>query len=133
MNEVRAIVPEGVYSIRNRETSEYRTYRVVHQPEGVAFAPGNVILSILRGANNSTDYLPVAFLTVWQDRLFVNIWKKHKGTEWERLAMAFAKIWVAPSPYQYEILKAVNCLRCGELLTNPESIEVGMGPICRNK
>lgn len=35
-------------------------------------------------------------------------------------------------PQLAEVLEAVNCIKCGELLTNPESIKKGIGLICES-
>lgn len=34
---------------------------------------------------------------------------------------------------KYKIYKATNCIRCGEWLTNPQSIEKGIGPVCEER
>jgi len=38
-----------------------------------------------------------------------------------------------PEPKGYKIINAGRCGKCGRKLTTPESIESGLGPICRGK
>jgi hypothetical protein len=59
----------------------------------------------------------------------VVVWKRLKGTQNHKIIDAwFRIITVGISGARFELAK--HCVRCNRLLTNPESIALGVGPIC---
>lgn len=118
---------------------------------------GKRIISILIGPNNETDYTPVAF---WNDKDQVaNVWKKHKHPMsrlridgyhyparhemnmvreielklaiWASLAVREDKgYWYKEG---YRLLLEGRCVVCNRKLTDPESIETGIGPVCAGR
>lgn len=114
---------------------------------------GQRIISLLVGPDNTTHYRGVAF---WHDADgFVQVWTKHRswahkyprinGRTWsktwnkteKRLAMwadlalrGDKGFW---SSHDYGLMLEGRCVRCNRPLTDPKSIELGIGPKCRGE
>jgi hypothetical protein len=123
------VVPNGIYTVV-LEDGEHRTIRMVDDWREDAPAGGQVA-QFLNGADNTSDYAGFAF--VQGGRAFV--WKRYghrshtraaleillKGRqEWEKAGKAYA-------------VESGNCYVCNRLLTTPESVELGIGPVCRER
>lgn len=103
---------------------------------------GPWFVSVLTGANNESDY---TFLgSLWRDAdgslAFRRSAKSPIGTDAPSQAAArwlFGKLLGRPSgrilPSNVAVHHEGRCGRCGRLLTVPESIESGIGPVCAEK
>ncbi|MCP4897845.1 MAG: hypothetical protein GY906_12805 [bacterium] len=124
----------GTYTITNRETGEYRTFRIRTQGEDSSFAPGKRVLSLLTGSDNTTDYTGFAF--VHDDGSLFTVWKKKRGTKYDKYAKLVRLVLFQKAPHaleKYEVLEDCRCIRCNRKLTTPESIKSGIGPICAGR
>ena len=125
-----------IFSIENTATGDYRTFKLETQPEDADFAPGNVILSLLIGR---TEYKAFAFCGEPRGVFEVFCWKRFKDTELENHGGLVGAVidgggcYVTVSGTKYRRVDAVCCSRCGELLTRPDSIRKGIGPICETR
>lgn len=124
---VKAAKPEftvwpGLYTVVD-EAGDRRTFKVEVQASDAKFAPNSVILSVLTGPENTSDYTGFAFL----DGAKVRPWKRYAGAA-ELLRFA-ERLVTDPA----SALVAKHCARCGETLTVPESIAAGYGPVCAKK
>lgn len=135
-----AKVFNGTFTIRNRETNEHRTFSIKTQPDDAQFAPGQRIVSLLTGPDNTHSYTGFAFI----NDNGIHVWKSksnrgselYKGwTNWDWMAEMLWHI-AANIPHprfdvrRYELMHEGRCLKCNRKLTTPESIESGIGPIC---
>lgn len=129
-------IPNGVFTMigpRGHKTIKVKT--VLHGP-----LKGSRIVYVMTGSDNIMDYTGVAFLN---DDDSVKTWRKQVGSQLETIVTVFRKLFLfadeAASQTQpkslrelgYTIECAKNCVACNRLLTNPESIELGIGPECR--
>ena len=119
----------GAVTMYNPATGAHRTIRISTQSEDANFAPGQRIVSLLTGPDNTSDYTGFGFLT---DEGEVRIWRKKHGGVYE----AYARMLTEPEAYmargiQYKF--DVRCRRCNRELTDPISIDLGIGPTCREK
>jgi hypothetical protein len=123
----------GIYTVINPEApSGHRTFKVELQPADADFAPDDLIIGLLVGSNNESDYENFGFV----NRKSIGVWKKWRNrhdAETARSILADAAKIYDYSGDTDEITLAKACLRCGATLTRPDSIELGMGPTCRNK
>lgn len=131
-------VKNGTWTVRNRRTGEHRTFRIKTQRDDAKFAPGMRVLSLLTGPNNEQDFTGIAFI----DDTGVKVWSKRRGTQFEQLAQMFWLVALdlpAPHPWSegrmqdenhYEFMGEARCVRCNRKLTEPVSIETGIGPEC---
>jgi hypothetical protein len=146
MEETTAKTPgilNGFFTLRNEETGEHRTFRVRTQAEKAKFAPGSRVIGLLTGPDNEADYTGFGFV-INGDR--VAVWKSRRGhgdgwalwSKWEKLAHMFTTLVLGrKSPHfdaaKYSVKLAKRCLRCNRPLTDPISIDLGIGPVCRTK
>ncbi len=131
-------IQNGTYTIRNRHTGDYRTFRLRTQKEEARFAPGERILSLLTGSDNENSYTGIGFV---RDRE-LRTWSRVAGTQFTTLGQMFMLVVlneVAPAKLggswqdHYEVMHAGTCVRCNRKLTRPESIESGIGPECASR
>jgi hypothetical protein len=123
-------IPDGYYTAVLADGS-HRTFRVRTQSEDAEFAPNQQIIATLVGPDNSGDYKGWGFINNGR----INVWKsrQNKIGDWYEIADAalftndYKKAGLAYAT------QSGNCYRCNRLLTEPESIARGLGPICAGK
>lgn len=121
---------DGFYTVVTGE--KHFTYRVFTQDASASFAPGKQIIGFLRGTDNTQDYVNFAFV----DGSVLRIWKKYARGKFNVIEQA--KFLVGDrdgqtiAGKQYAI-QSGNCYICNRLLTTPESIEAGIGPVCASR
>ena len=119
-------LPNGLYTITNTETGQYRTFRVK------TIRKGNLadrrVLGILTGPDNESDYLFFAFV----EHDHIKLWKKFSEKPHFRFyAQIFGNMAKGLEPrtgYSFSLSK--RCLVCNRTLTTPESLARGIGPEC---
>lgn len=129
-------VPDGRYTVVHEDES-YQTLRLrtckdeqaerYHKPLGTRMA------QYLSGPDNSNDYI----LFAW---IYPNGRIQMKGdykTDSElmddlKLLLAFDSAGALDAAYAYA-KRSNRCSICGADLTNPDSIDAGMGPVCRGR
>ena len=120
----------------NPATRGHRTVKIHTQAFDAKFAPGERVASLLTGPDNGHDYTGFAFVKpdgqvyVWRSRCLEE--KNGGETRWQKLADMIA------NPGKYEAHGVVYqfatvCRKCNRVLTMPESVRDGIGPICRGK
>lgn len=117
----------GYITITNPLTGDHRTIRIATQAKDATFAPGERIVALLSGPDNTNDYEQFGFVRNGR----VIVWHKKRGGAFD----AYANVLNHPKwfqenrglTYQFD----TRCRRCNRQLTTPESIESGIGPICR--
>lgn len=137
------MIRDSIFTVENTTTGEFRTFRLETQPPGATFAPGRRVLYLLNGPENKADYKGFAFV----DGERVHVWKGRKAeafepSQFEKLARfleKFLRVIASAGPVSteektecggYRLLYASPCSRCGELMTVPDSIRRGIGPVC---
>lgn len=129
------VLHNGVYTVKNRKTGEYRTFRVKTQKKDASFAPGQRVIGLLTGSNNESDYTGFGFVS----DAGVAVWTKKRGdgvtkSAWEWYAEMVWTLGVdaglSPFAEQYTMELAGQCCICNRMLTTPESIKAGIGPVC---
>jgi len=125
----------GEITMVNPATGGRRTVRIRTQKDDANFAPGERIISLLVGPDNERSYKGFGFV---KDDGRIIVWRKHRSgipgdpSIYEKLAL------MVQYPEHYEGLGvqymfSTCCRRCNRLLTTPESIESGIGPICAGR
>lgn len=120
----------GEITLTSPRTGEHRTFRIKTKVKGDL--KGKRVLSLLMGPQNTSDYQPFAFVA--EDGR-VHVWKKFRSSEdgdrnlWEKYADLIERsaYWEARG---VEFLVSGHCRRCNRLLTTPESVKTGIGPVC---
>lgn len=121
-------------SVLNRDTGNRFTYKIVTPiAEGVN-KPKIWFVYALTGPNNQSDYQYLGFI---RSGAYRHGGAKAKIIAAAQSARAFAWLWPRVTegglPACIEIWHSGTCRRCGRALTDPVSIETGLGPICREQ
>lgn len=125
----------GRYTIESKQTGEHRTFWVRRQDDKADFAPGKRVAYLLTGSQNDDldSYTGFAFV----DDAGIHVWgsKLQKGPIWAQFAdmlwtLALDGAFSLWADRGYTILVEGACCRCNRPLTTPESIRIGIGPIC---
>jgi len=127
--DVRAFMFAGkaIVTFKSQKTGKHYTYKVEKPDERVPH-----FVKVLIGADNANDY---AFIgTIFEEKVFRagrNVNKSMQHVQafawvWERISMGIV-------PQSVDIYHEGKCGCCGRILTTPESIESGYGPICKKK
>lgn len=109
---------------------EHVTFRIATQPKDASFMPGKNLLARLVGPDNTSSYRSVALVSDDKRRAFV--WHKHRDDS--KLMNAIAVLEQQPEAAAKGYAKrSGRCYVCGRLLTEPGSIESGIGPVCAER
>lgn len=142
--------PDGIFTVENRETGEFRTFKLetrTFPPRHENEEPKDMrVVSYLRGPSNSSDFEAFAFVFGGEGdtRPTISVWKSKRSTvpgeksECEKFAFLLSLVlWGPPRPVKwdgnYDIHEPIPCARCGEMLTVPDSIRRGIGPVCAKR
>lgn len=122
-------LPEGYFTVQFGERYDgeetHRTFRVKDASSQSKLA-GKRIISLLTGPDNTGDYMGVGFVTDQG----VSVWKRFsaEGVMKDAIDILLGDVETAQMGYA---MQSGNCYVCGRLLTEPESIKLGIGPVCR--
>lgn len=138
----------AIFTVKNNQTGEHRTYRIKVTKPNPRFPRATTLFSQMTGTDNLRDYSYVGKI-IRRDQTAAEAWdhKEHKagtveltgGSTWKdnEAKPVKAARWIVNRiwndldwPDHFEIMHAGRCGRCAKLLTNPESIERGIGPEC---
>ena len=128
------VTHNGTFTITNPGTGQHRTFRIRTQPEDANFAPGERILALLVGGD-TTDFHLYIYRSAFRGFAFVNgdrivVWRRHRSTEFERLARLVEDLDIERDKWGLAVEWSAKCRRCNRELTTPESLAIGIGPIC---
>ena len=113
----------GVFTVYNPKTESHRTFQIKTVKNGGL--KGKRIVSMLIGPDNTSDYLPIAFVTSYEIIPF----KKYKGTQYEKLVKVLLNI----EKFGMEVKASTKCRVCNRRLTTFKSISSGIGEVCASK
>jgi hypothetical protein len=117
----------AIVTVVSQATGTRYTYRISAK-KSVKEGDDTVhFVSLLNGPENTRDY---QFLgTIFAGKRFFHGKKSPIGED-APSAKAFAWLWRNLDSDKAEVWHSGKCGRCGRLLTDPESIERGLGPKC---
>jgi len=134
-------IANGKYTITNKN-GNHTTIMIETCLVEKSFMYKKRYISVLIGNDNQNDYLAFGFvnddkIVVWQKKLNQTITKNGKTISqyYEKLAKMVFTMATNPNKNAYldmglTIQVSKNCCLCNLELTNPNSIELGIGPIC---
>lgn len=127
---------KAIFTIHNNQTGNRFTFRLMQVKDADVY-----FVSLLTGPDNYHSYS--FFGTVFDKKRFSYSFKKSKvDLKDERQAMGVKTFqWffdtlislTKPFPPQVQIWHEGVCGKCGKKLTVPDSIEIGLGPICAKR
>lgn len=128
---VRIPIPDGAEMRPSLFTLEddqgHITMRILRQKPDDRFKPGTDLIGYLSGTDNTADYQTFGEISSVRGSRQVVVWKRYAGNE--RLIAAIRRIVTDPDSVRHAKL----CTRCGEVLTNPASLDAWIGPWCRKQ
>lgn len=132
--ERAAKVFNGIYTIKSAKTGDHRTFKINTQGEKSEFAPGKRVVSLFTGTDNTADehYTGFAFIddsgiAVWTKKQGEALWQTYADMLWTLALDGAFSSWAEKG---FTIMSEGRCIRCNRLLTEPNSIKTGIGPIC---
>ena len=118
-------IPNGFHTISFPDGSQ-KTFRIRTKPIDSKFAPGKRVIGLLIGPDNTSDYEDFAFLF----ESGAVCWKRFRNGKHQEYAELLVSLHKEPID-GYNISIEKRCLVCNRTLTDPESIRLGIGPVCR--
>jgi hypothetical protein len=125
----------GKYTVESTQTGEHRTFWIETQASDAEFAAGRRVVSLLTGSQNDDPSCYTGFGFVDDDGIHVWTSRRGPGKRWEEYADllwtlgldgAFS-VWAEKG---FRIMQTGHCLKCNRILSTPESLRRGIGPIC---
>lgn len=138
---------KAIFTVKNNVTGEHRTYQIKVTKPNARFRLASTLMLQMTGTDNTKHYSYVGkiirkdvtairahdrkehkagTLEITNGSKFTPDSKQFKSCQWILNRIWFNLDW----PDSMEVNHAGRCGRCGCLLTNPESIERGIGPEC---
>ena len=121
----------GTITLRNPETGEHRTFNIATRDFK---GEERRVLSLLVGPDNTSDFQGFAFVL---DTGVIRVWRRFREfngmSQHERLAKCLQSMRALEESGRLEVFTEGRCRRCNRTLTTPESVESGIGPVCREK
>lgn len=122
----RQQIPNGIYTVVRDEG--HITFRVKDAPAKFKLPEGAQLLEYLSGSDNEESYTGCASIVGSELRM----WSRFKANG--QLAADAAKLMTTPmDAARAYVLASGRCFVCGRTLTTPQSIKLGIGPICLEK
>lgn len=119
----------GELTVTSNKTGEHRTYliKTIETKEGKSAR----MVGMLSGPDNRNDYVFFGFVNVSQEgKAWVYVFKNKLGKYIEHGKM-LGNIESLLEQGKVEVAFSVKCRKCNRLLTDPTSIDLGIGPVCR--
>lgn len=150
----------GTLTVKSEGSGEHRTFRIRTQKADADFAPGERIISLLTGPDNTASYTQFGFVKVEPERrafrddtygacpqttfvrparVKVIVWRKYRGrpgsplTQYEKLARMIERLANHIDEGRVTINLEGRCRRCNKPLTTPQSVHEGIGPVCAGR
>lgn len=120
------------FTLVSQRTGQRFTYRVKVKKDDEGNPTNFFFVSVLTGPQNTSDY---TYLGCLSNGRFINDRRMRIGAD-APSRRAFAWFWsrlnagTSPDLPECEVWHEGRCGRCHRMLTVPESIETGLGPIC---
>ena len=125
-----SMIFNGTITLVNRETDSYITLMIKTVQNGQL--KGKRILSQLVGSDNVNSYKGFAFVN---NDDTIKVWRKASTPKLEQVSEIVRSLMVEGEDSRFaekvEMKLSRKCFRCNRKLTTPESIDEGIGPICR--
>lgn len=124
-----ALAGNATFTVTSKKTGTRFTFRIRKPSDESPH-----FVSLLNGPDNENSY---CFLgTIFNGEKYFHGKKSRVGQD-APSAQAFQWIWRHISDpvleEKIEVAHAGKCGKCGRLLTDPQSISIGIGPICREQ
>lgn len=127
---------KALFTIRSIKTGKRFTYKVRVPKDQSKEDPNIMFVSVLTGCNNDSDYTYIGFIRKDNQGKWMYYYGKASRISIEAESV-IAINWIINelltknlTTKNLELWHEGRCCRCGRTLTDPESIESGIGPEC---
>jgi hypothetical protein len=121
-------IHDGYYTVENG--GKHRTFRLRTNDADSNFAPNKQVIAFLTGSDNESDYLNFAFVIDGE----LKPWRRFQhGYTSVIEAAQFLLSGHADDAGKMYARESGNCYVCNRMLTDPVSIEQGIGPSCAKR
>ncbi len=126
---------DAYFTVSNAQ-GEHFTYHCERKDEWGRDKRTVFFIGVLTGPDNTNHYSPIGMLNAANGKIFIT--RVSEFTYESRcvrvLQWAIHILWKnAPVPDGYLIQHAGKCGKCGRMLTTPESLRSGYGPVCEGR
>lgn len=117
---------------------DHYTFRVQHVPASERWGE-KWFVQVLTGPNNTEDYTYLGILSPHTGVVTLTAKSAFNATSYRFriLNRVLNRIWAddhqAYEVHGFKVHHEGMCARCGKVLTTPESVERGLGPVCAGK
>lgn len=114
----------------------YKIERVIFEGEGDKPDREFYFAYALTGSDNTSDYSYICRVDPKTGELVATAKSRSRVDQtrvWKVLKGALDLVWFELDVEGVEVQHAGSCGRCGRLLTEPLSLETGIGPVCRER
>ena len=125
----------AIFTVANAE-GEHHTFRVRRaKKNGVRDETGPLFVGHLTGPDNGADYSYLGIFVPSKAKLTLTYASKERNAKVVKIFVWVVRMIKAgvTLPAGYSVQHEGKCGRCGRMLTTPESISIGIGPICVRK
>jgi hypothetical protein len=120
----------GTFTITSVKSGDHRTFRVKTQKPQANFAPGARVISLLTGPCNESDYQGFGF--VHSDGS-ISLWRNKQTPTFQAYRKMLENMAQHIEAGNIDVQAATKCRVCNRKLTDPVSIETGIGPVCAGR
>ena len=125
-----------IITFRSQKSGNHYTYKIMPFPDNKDPQHPAYRVLLLTGPNNENDYSWLG--RIWDNHFFLTPKSREMGLS-DNTPSILAIRWVlehlaaSKMPPMTEIFHEGRCGRCGRTLSTPESVTIGLGPICASK
>ncbi len=119
----------ATFTLESAKSGERFTYQLIRAKEG------SWLVALLTGPSNVTDWTTVGSLQRTDGEV-----RFHPEAHWSPFSPSYKALWwticrlqAGLPTTQLVVHHAGTCGACGRLLTTPESLAKGLGPVCAEK
>jgi hypothetical protein len=127
----------AIFTLVSKKTGARKTFEAVQVPPKPGFDKPGYVVRLLTGPENTSDYRYLGFMYTGRQGIGFKLNHDGWGEEAGSVFSWFLRRLNAGNEIdllsQAEFWHAGRCGRCGHLLTDPESIARGLGPVCAEK
>lgn len=128
-------IEDGCYTVVFKAgpfAGQHCTLRLQTPKDG--FGDGQQVIAWMSGCNNEVHYTKFGFV----DGARLKVWQRFTNNPETGMAILATRVLLSGEQSLEEarlacVKVAGLCYKCGKLLSNPESIDAGIGPECRRK
>lgn len=130
--DIKAFILGGnaTFTLKSLKTEKRFTYQVKEADDKKGF----FFVKVLAGPDNRTDYTYLGFVKdPYLPKLIAGKKGRPDAPSFKALDWFLSKAWALDIPDGVEFWHAGRCCSCNRMLTDPASIERGIGPECAKK